>query len=405
VNFNYHLPVNLAFGRGRFAELGQTTATWGRRALVVCVDGSATRPGGFVDRACENLQAAGVTPTVFSGVVANPTFAVVDAGVAALRAADCDVVVGIGGGSPLDAAKAIAFAALNAGDMADYIFGRVAPGDALPLVLVPTTAGTGSEGNGFAVLTDTRTGDKKSLRGPMIIARTSLIDSELSQTMPARVLAATGFDALTHCFEAALSATANPVTTAQALSGIRLIRDSLPALYADKLQAAGSVDTSAGEHERCTLPADAACVLWDKLAWAATLGGMAIGGAGVTVAHGLEHPASGLKDITHGAGLAAITPAVFELTLERADGNLRAQEQLGALAGACGLDSRDALPRFVREFLADIGLDVTLGQLGIAADDIDWMAENALKVSSPGIASHPVPFDIDDIKEIYRRSL
>jgi alcohol dehydrogenase class IV len=329
------------------------------------------------------LAAAGVESVIFDQVGPNPTIPTIEAGARLLASHDCDLVIGLGGGSALDAAKAIAFAARNAGDLSDYIYGRLAPGDALPLILVPTTCGTGSEGNGFAVLTDPRTGDKKSLRCDAIIADLSIIDSELMETMPQRVLASVGFDALAHCIEAYLSTTAQPISTAMALDGITLVLESLVPLY----RGEGDAD------------------LWDRLSWAATLGGMSIGIAGVTVAHGLEHPASGLRDITHGEGLAALTPVVLEKMGERVHDDTTACAKMAVLAERFGLEDPASIPDFLRALLREIGLEVGLGDLGITADDIDWMAENALKVSAPGIAHHPVVFDEDDIKEIYRLAL
>jgi alcohol dehydrogenase class IV len=314
---------------------------------------------------------------MYDRVEPNPTAAQVAEGVRALKDGGADWVLGLGGGSVMDAAKAIAFMGMNDGDLMDYVYGRRTSAAAYPIVLVPTTCGTGSEANGFAVVTDSATGDKKSLRGNMIVPRLSLIDPELMTTMPRRVLAEVGFDALCHCMEAYLSASAAPVSDIYALEGIRLVRESLVPLY----RGAGGT----GE--------------WEKLSWASTLGGMSIGIAGITAPHGLEHPASGLRNLTHGRGLASLTPPIIERSAAAAPAKYA---RISRLLG--GRDEGDCAA-VVKELLAAIDLAVGLGSQGIRPEDVDWMTENALKVSAAGIANHPVKFGPEEIKAIYRSAL
>jgi alcohol dehydrogenase class IV len=376
MSFSFNLPVNLVFGSGRVNELGKTAGAYGKKALIVTGRGS-TRKSGLLDRVEGLLSAAGLESRVFDQVEPNPTVLQVAGGVRALKEFGGDLVIGLGGGSAMDAAKGIAFMGKNEGDLMDYVYGRKTSPEAYPLVLVPTTCGTGSEGNGFAVLTDPATGDKKSLRGNMIIPRLSIIDPELMTTMPRGVLADVGFDALCHCMEAWLSAVATPVSDLYALEGIRLIHESLVPLYTGK----GGM----GE--------------WEKLSWASTLGGMSIGIAGVTAPHGLEHPASGLRNITHGKGLAALTPPIIRRSLAAAPAKYgEISRRLG------GRDGKDCAA-LIGELLARIDLTLSLGDQGVKAEDIDWMAENTLKVSAAGLANHPVKFSLDEIREIFREAL
>ena len=190
--------------------------------------------------------------------------------------------------------KVLHFAAKNPGDISEYIFGIKQGNDALPIVLVPTTCGTGSEGNCFSVLTNPETKDKKSLRTNLIIAKASIIDPELMTTMPKSILASVGFDALAHNMEAYVSKIGQPLTDMKALYGIKLLAENLTKVYND--------------------PTDLEA--WEKVSLASTLGGMVIGVAGVTAPHGMEHPASGLYDIVHGKGLAALTPIIVEKSWE-----------------------------------------------------------------------------------------
>jgi alcohol dehydrogenase class IV len=376
MSFSFNLPVNLVFGSGSVGEIGKRAGAYGKKALIVTGRGS-TKKSGLLDRVKGLLSAGGLESRVFDQVEPNPTVLQVSQGVKALKEFGGDFVIGLGGGSIMDAAKGIAFMGKNEGDLMDYVYGRKSSPEAYPIVLVPTTCGTGSEGNGFAVVTDPATGDKKSLRGNMIVARLSIIDPELMTTMPKGVLADVGFDALCHCMEAWLSAIATPVSDLYALEGIRLIHESLVPLYTGK----------GGMPE------------WEKLSWASTLGGMSIGIAGITAPHGLEHPASGLRNITHGKGLAALTPPIIKRSVAAAPAKYaEISRRLG------GRDEKDCAA-VIGELLARIDLTVKLGSQGVKAEDLDWMAENALKVSAAGVANHPVQFSLDEIKGIFREAL
>jgi alcohol dehydrogenase class IV len=376
MRFSFGLPVNLLFGGGVIEEAGTQTARYGKKALLVTGRGSAKK-SGLLDNVAALLSDSGVESQIFDRIEPNPTTAMVAEGVKALKAGGCDVVLGLGGGSILDAAKLIAFGALNSGDLMDYVFGRIPPGEALPIVLIPTTCGTGSEGNSFAVVTDVKTGDKKSLRCPSIVAKLSLVDPRLMVSLPKPMLASVGFDALCHCMEAWLSAIGQPATDLLALEGIRLIYRSLPALYR-------------GEGTEAD---------WENITWASSIGGMCIGIAGVTAPHGMEHPPSGLRNVVHGRGLAALTPAIYARSIRGAPQKFaEISRRLG------GRDENDCVDR-ITEFLGAVNLRVTLGGEGVKAEDIDWMAENTLKVSAAGINNHPVRFGLEEIKAIYREAL
>ncbi|MDR1972336.1 MAG: iron-containing alcohol dehydrogenase [Treponema sp.] len=376
MQFSFNLPVNLLFGFGTINEIGGRAAAYGKKALLVTGRGSA-RKSGLLDRVLALLGAAGLETAVYDQVEPNPTVPQVGGGVKALKEFGADLVIALGGGSIMDAAKCIAFMAKNDGDLMDYVFARKSSTEAFPIILVPTTCGTGSEGNGFGVVTDPATGDKKSLRGNMIIARLSIIDPELMTTMPKGVLADVGFDTLCHCMEAYLSAAATPVSNLYALEGISLVQQSLVSLYRGQ----------GGLAE------------WEKLSWASTLGGMAIGLAGVTAPHGLEHPVSGLRNVTHGKGLAALTPPITGRSAAAAPAKYaEISRRLG------GRDERDCAG-VLRKLLADIDLAIGLGSQGVREEDVDWMAENALKVSAAGVANHPVKFSLEEIKEIYRTAM
>lgn len=376
MQFDYSLPVNLVFGRGRVAQIGTLAQPYGKKALIV-TGASSTKKSGLLDRVISYLKESVIESLVFDKVQQNPLTTTAEEGAALSRTEGCEIVIGLGGGSIMDCAKAIAFLSVNDGDINDYIFNRAHSDKSLPLILVPTTCGTGSEGNGFAVLTNPQNGDKKSLRSNAVIAKVSIIDSELMQTMPKSVLASVGFDALCHSMEAYVSKLAQPFTDMMSLHAIELIGKNLVKVYE------GSEDPKA----------------WDAIAFASTLGGMVINTAGVALPHGMEHPASGLKDIVHGRGLAALTPAIVEASISGAP---EKYEKISQLLG--GTDSKDCADT-IRGLLDKLDLTTTLSAQGITEADIPWMVENCFKVSAASIANHPVTFDESGIAELYRKAL
>ncbi len=376
MDFTYYLPVNLIFGRGTVNGVGKITAQYGKKALLVTGKNS-TKKTGLLQKTVTLLEQAGVQPVVFDKVTQNPLTTTVEEGAALAKDNGCDVVLGLGGGSIMDAAKAIAFSALNPGDVSDFIFGIKQGTEALPIVLVPTTCGTGSEGNGFAVLTNPVTKDKKSLRTNCIIAKASVIDPELMTTMPKSILASVGFDAFAHNMESYLSKTAQPLTEMQAYYGMKLLAENLTKVYSDP-----------GDMEA-----------WEKVTLASTLGGMVINITGCTAPHGMEHPASGLRDIVHGRGLAALTPEITRRSWSYAP---QKYAEISRLFGGRGAE--DCADR-ITELLERINLRITLGEQGIGEKDIDWMTENCQKVSAATLEHHPRVFTPEEVRDIYYHTL
>ncbi len=403
--WNFNLPVNIVFGCGRVAEAGALAKPYGTKALVV-TGSSSTKKSGLLDRVTSSLAEAGIACAIFDRVQQNPLTTTAEAGAAFATENGCDLIVAVGGGSVIDCAKGIAFLAVNDGDISDYIFGRRVSDRALPLMAIPTTCGAGSEGNGFAVLTNPSNGDKKSLRCAAIVPKVSIVDPECMMTMPPRVLASVGFDALCHCMEAYTANKAQPFTDALCLYAIKLLSEHLLPLY--QAVAGGTAATS-----------EALRPAWESLCAAATIGGMAIGQCGVTLSHGMEHPASGLKNIVHGQGLAALTPAVTAFIVQKLQGaaagacdtvpTVGAQAvaagkfaEIARLLGGSGLS--DCADR-IRVLVTELGLTASLGDLGLSESDIPWMTANCLKVSAGNLTNTPVAVTEADIAAIYKEAL
>lgn len=376
MNFNYYLPVNLEFGCGKLNIVGEKTAQYGYRALIVTGKGSTKRTG-VLDRVKQLLNKSGIEALVFDKVEPNPVTETVYEGVRVIKESKCDVIIALGGGSSIDCAKAMAFSAYNEGDIFDYIYGIKNGQKTMPLIAIPTTCGTGSEGNCFAVLTNSASGDKKSLRNMASIAKVSIIDPELMITMPEKVRAEVMFDALCHNIEAYISKSTQPMVEMQALYAIHLLGENMVKVYEGK-----------ADMEE-----------WSKVTFASTLGGMCINMAGVALPHGMEHPASGLKNIIHGRGLAALSPIIYRETIEFAPAKFA---EISRFIG--GKNEKDFVQRF-EELLTALNLQTTLKEEGIEEADVDWMTDNCLKVSAATINAHPRDFTKEEIRELYLKAM
>lgn len=329
LRFDHLVPTSVAFGRGRIGELGRITATYGRRALVV-TGRTAVRRHGVLDRALAALSDAGVESVVFDRVSPNPLASEVDEAAALARAERCDVVVGIGGGSALDAAKATAVT-VPRGSVRDLIGATLShdPGS-LPIVAVPTTAGSGSEVTKGAIITDAEARSRAGVRGDDVFPRAAVVDPDLLATVPLGVAAETGFDALAHAVESYVARRANPISDRLAESAVGLLVEHLPRAVA------GDADPDVSE----------------GLALAALLGGCNVATASTCLPHRLQQAMGAVPhaDISHGRGLAVLYPAWLRRAhpwagerfdrLGRLLGGTSAVESLGAFRERIGLASR-----------------------------------------------------------------
>lgn len=388
MEFSYFLPVHIQFGWDKVDSVADFVKPYGNKALIITGRTSAKK-SGLYDRVTAKLDAAHIEHVLFDQVDANPLTTTALDGSALAKSESCDMVIAIGGGSIMDCAKGIAFMAVNDGDINDYIFNRKTSDKALPLIVIPTTCGTGSEGNGFGVLTNPETGDKKSLRCNAIVPKVSIVDPAVMGTMPPHVLASVGFDALCHNIEAYTSKTAQPFTDALAHYAVTLLAQYLVPLY--KHVKAKAESKSAVLNETQLTKA------WESVTLASTIGGMVINTAGVTLAHGMEHPASGLKDITHGVGLAVIEPVAVEYTWSANP------DKFGALARIFNHGDGSELGEALRLIVHDLDLTTNLTELGFTKEDIPWLVDNVYVVATGNIANTMADVSREDIEMLYKK--
>ena len=390
MEFSYFLPVNIQFGWNKVDGVAEFAAPYGKKALIVTGRSSAKK-SGLYDRVVAKLDAAHIDHVLFDQVDANPLTTTALDGAALAKSESCDMVIAIGGGSIMDCAKGIAFMAVNDGNINDYIFNRKTSDNALPLIVIPTTCGTGSEGNGFGVLTNPETGDKKSLRCNAIVPKVSIVDPAVMGTVPPHVLASVGFDALCHNIEAYTSKTAQPFTDALAHYAVTLLAQYLVPLY-KHVKATVEGKPSILNEKQLTKA-------WESVTLASTIGGMVINTAGVTLGHGMEHPASGLKDITHGVGLAVIEPVVVEYTWSANP------EKFNALARIFNHGDGSELGEALRLVVHELDLTTNLTELGFTKKDIPWLVDNVYVVAAGNIANTVAEVSRNDIEVLYKKML
>lgn len=390
MEFSYFLPVNIQFGWNKVDNVAEFAAPYGKKALIVTGRTSAKK-SGLYDRVVAKLDAAHIEHVLFDQVDANPLTTTALDGAVLAKSENCDMVIAIGGGSIMDCAKGIAFMAVNEGDINDYIFNRKTSDNALPLIVIPTTCGTGSEGNGFGVLTNPETGDKKSLRCNAIVPKVSIVDPAVMGTVPPHVLASVGFDALCHNIEAYTSKTAQPFTDALAHYAVILLAQYLVPLYKHVKAIANSQEAVLNKKQLTKA--------WESVTLASTIGGMVINTAGVTLGHGMEHPASGLKDITHGVGLAVIEPVVVEYTWSANP------EKFNSLARIFNHGDGSELGEALRLIVHELDLTTNLTELGFTKKDIPWLVDNVYVVAAGNIANTVAEVSRNDIEVLYKKML
>lgn len=364
---HFFMPVQNIIGPGALDEALQIVGKMGfRKALIV------TDPGlskiGVANTVSDKLAAQGIPATVFDGAQPNPTVSNVHAGLEALKAAQADLVVSLGGGSSHDCAKGIALVAANGGKIEDYEGVDKSAKPQLPLLAVNTTAGTASEMTRFTIITDETRHVKMAIVDKHVTPFLSVNDSSMMEGMPASLTAATGMDALTHAVESYVSTAATPLTDACAVKAIELIARYLPT----------AVSEPKNQEAR------------EKMAYAQFLAGMAFNNASLGYVHAMAHQLGGFYDLPHGVCNALLLPHVEAFNMSAASGKLN---EVGAILQAnnpqlAGLDPVAAIKK-----LADIvGIPKSLEELGVKREDFDVLAENALKdvcgFTNPVQASH-----------------
>ena len=379
----FALPGQLIVGGGALAELPAVLKGLGVMRPLLVSD-PVMQEMGLVGRVASMLEAAGVSCLVFADTVPEPTTEVVEHGAEILREEKFDGLVALGGGSPIDTAKAMAILASNGGTLRDYKVPNPIPRKGPPLIAIPTTAGTGSEVTRFTVITDTETDEKMLIAGPAVTPAAAIVDYELTLTMPARLTADTGIDALTHAIEAYVSRKANPFSDGMALAAMRLLWTNIRTACREPMNRAAR----------------------EAMMFGATQAGFAFSHASVALVHGMSRPIGAFFHVPHGLSNAMLLPEITAFSAPTALARYAGCATAMGIADA-GEGEQAAVARLVDELRrVNKDLDVpTPERYGI--DRVRYfelapiMAEQALASGSPG--NNPRVPTVAEMVELYGR--
>ena len=383
-SFNFYQPTRIVFGWGRVNEIGKTISRNGKRCLLVTVKSFPALQPLFdkVKNLCNN---AGVEVFHFDGVIPSPTIDNVNQGAEIAKENKVDIVLGVGGGSSMDTAKAISVGATHGGEAWDYRLGqkRIDSKKLLPIIAIPTTAGTGSEVTTMSVIKDSKSKFKSALADWHLCPRVSIVDPELTLTVPPHITASTGFDTFCHSFESFLHKRASNFIDILCLGAIKKVIRYLPI----------AVNDGTNREAR------------EALSWASTLGGMCITNAGTTLPHGIAMAIGGhASNIMHGEALAIVYSEINRWTWKQAtlkyakiaklfNPNLEQESNEVAAERLC--DEIDL-------FLKKIGLWINLKDKNVSESELKAIAEDSMKLRNYIV--HPKVATLEDIYELIKRS-
>jgi alcohol dehydrogenase class IV len=384
MRFEFATATRVIFGPGASRQAGELARNAGTRALAV-----TGRDSSRAQWLLDSLREKGVGAVVFA-VAGEPDIRAVRQGLALARGEHCDVVLSLGGGSALDAGKAIAAMLANPGDLLDYLEviggGKALSKPSAPFIAIPTTAGTGSEVTRNAVLASPEHRQKVSLRSPWMLPSMALVDPELTWSAPPATTASTGLDALTQLIEPYVCCRPNPMTDALCAEGMRRAARSLRAAFENGRQAAARED----------------------MALASLFGGMALANAGLGAVHGFAGAIGGMFLAPHGAICAALLPRVMEGNLralrqrEPQNDALRRYEEVARLVTGRPAASADDGVEWVRQLTRDLGIP-PLGRYGLAAADMAEIMEKGAAAGS--MKANPIVLTGEEQREILRQAL
>jgi len=383
-SFDYYQPTEIRFGWGRTDEMGEVAASFGEKALLVTGSSSQAK-FPLYKRIKKDLKEQGLETVHFDGVVSNPNTESIDRGVEIARQENVDMVLGVGGGSSMDTAKAIAVGATHEGRAWDYrlFTDKEITEDVLPIITLTTTAGTGSQVTPVSVVTNEEEKLKFALADDLLCPDVSIVDPEVTLTVPGHVTASTGFDVFAHAFESYIHQDASPYTDLQARESLRLVAKYLPRVVED------------GSDEEARY--------W--MSWADTLAGYCIANSGTTLPHGMGMAIGGhATDVMHGEALAAVYPQFTRYTYESA------REKFARLGRIFRPELKEEPEQaaaektleIIDEFLKEIGMWNDLEGLGVEKGELQAIAEDSVKL--PDYQVNPRVPDKGEILELLEAS-
>lgn len=360
-SFVVSVPTEVIFGSGTIEKLPDAVLRYGNCVLMVTTPWVGEQALAF-EKIKKSMEEKGITVIVHDDVVSNPTSSSINVGVFRAREAGCQVILGVGGGSSIDSAKAIAVGVKHEGEAWDYVYTNgkpVIPEIVLPIIAVPTTSGTGSHVTKYAVFTNRDLEIKSTIVNPAVYPKISIVDPELMKTLPDFLTASVGFDAFSHSFESYINVNSNDFIDMLALRSMELIVNNL--------------------YDAMQNPNDTA--LREKLAFADTLAGISIANVGTTLPHSIGQPISGrYPNVSHGLSLAVIYPQFLEFTYKSCVEKFAKVARIfdSSLNERDDLTAAEALSGCMRGFLKKIGMYTSLELLKVTDEKMDGIVRDAM---------------------------
>jgi alcohol dehydrogenase len=386
-SFETYMPTKLIFGAGKIESIGEVAREYGKKALVVTC-GDDMKKFGILDKALSSLRKAGVGYAVYSDVEANPKTYNIDAGVEVYREEMCEMAIGLGGGSAMDAAKSIAMVTKNGGSILDYMPGAKKPASAPevcnPIICITTTAGTGAEATYFSVITNSITHEKPGIGTFCMMPRVSIIDPELMLTLPGKITAQTGIDVFFHAMEAYINQHATPYTDMVSIEAMKIAKKYLPVVLSEPSNLEGR----------------------SRMAWANTLGGIAIVMSATCGIHAMGHSISGVTDIAHGRALTPVAYSFMNYTWKSCPERYAVIARiLGADPSLSDSDAAARSPELLRQFCKTADMPVTLSEAGVSENAIETIAGVAKSSMYFCMQASLKPLEKEDIVALLKQSL
>lgn len=382
-SFNFFQDTKLVFGAGKVEEAGKIIKAYGNTCLLVSTPVRKERQALY-DRVISILEKAAIKVVHFDGIQPNPTTDDITNGAELAKRVGAEVIVGLGGGSSMDAAKAIAVEATHEGSSWDYLFFKKQPTQkTLPIITISTTSGTGSQVTQVAVITNTANRDKSALYNNILYPKVAIIDPALMTTVPRFVTACTGFDVFCHAFESLIHPGRGAYVELLAKEAIQKVKTYLPKVLAD--------------------PEDIEAR--SELAWADTMAGLCIANAGVTLPHGMGMAIGGMyPHVAHGQALAIVYPACIDYTWEHSiEQHAFLSRTLNSeINGAKNYEAAKEAPTTIRSFLQMIDLNHTLQKVNMPKNEIESLAKQSLVL--PDYQNNPRVANLEDMLDLVKAS-
>lgn len=379
--FSFSVPQEIIVGKGSLARLPEAAEKLGGKHGFI-ISGPHLNKMGIVASCSESLENAGIKVDAYTETEGNPSVETVEKAAAAFCKSGADFIIALGGGSPMDVAKAVGVVARYGGNITEYEGGGRVPGDIIPLIAIPTTAGTGSEVTAFSVITDHSRNYKLTVFSYKLIPAYAILDPELLTTAPFSVAAACGIDAMVHALEAYISKDASPFSDAMAEKALELIGKNIRRYVADR------TDIEAAE----------------AMITGSLFAGIAFSWARLGDVHAMSHPVSAYFDVPHGVANAILLPTIVEYNALADRGKYLKLFNYISLTPASEAEFEPfMLVDLLTELNEQLGIPGSLGEVGVTADKFDAMADDAMK--SGNIAVNPRSTTKKDVLSLYEKAL